>query len=70
MNEQFNYVTADLDEGPIIEQETVRVSHADWPQDLLETGRAVEAAVLSRAVKWHSEQCVFMAGNRTVVFDR
>ena len=65
-----HYVTADLDEGPIIEQETVRVSHADRSEDLVETGRAVEAAVLSRAVKWHSEQRVLMAGNRTVVFDR
>jgi formyltetrahydrofolate deformylase len=65
-----HYVTADLDEGPIIEQETVRVSHADSAADLVETGRAVEASVLCRAVKWHAEHRVLMADKRTVVFDR
>jgi formyltetrahydrofolate deformylase len=65
-----HYVTADLDEGPIIEQETVRVSHADSPAALVETGRAVEASVLCRAVKWHAENRVLPAGSRTVVFDR
>jgi formyltetrahydrofolate deformylase len=63
-----HYVTADLDEGPIIEQETTRISHADSPKDLMEAGRDVECAVLARAVRWHLEHRVVVHGPRTVVF--
>ena len=62
-----HYVTADLDEGPIIEQETVRVSHALSPDDFVRIGRDVESAVLSRAVRWHAEHRVLLDGQRTVV---
>jgi formyltetrahydrofolate deformylase len=63
-----HYVTADLDEGPIIEQDVVRVDHA-WTQDALVTaGRDVEAQVLARAVGWHSQSRVMLNGHRTVVF--
>ncbi len=65
-----HYVTADLDEGPIIEQSVVRVSHAQEPQELSELGRDIEATVLNRAVKWHAEKRVALNGNKTVVFDR
>lgn len=63
-----HYVTADLDEGPIIEQETERVSHALSPDDLVATGRDIEARVLARAVKLHLEGRVMLNGSRTVVF--
>ncbi|MBO0906011.1 formyltetrahydrofolate deformylase [Jiella sonneratiae] len=63
-----HYVTADLDEGPIIEQETERVSHALSPDDLVATGRDIEARVLARAVKLHLEGRVMLNGTRTVVF--
>ncbi|MFI7226416.1 formyltetrahydrofolate deformylase [Nonomuraea angiospora] len=63
-----HYVTADLDEGPIIEQDVARVDHELDPEDLVAAGRDVEAQVLARAVKWHSEQRVLLNGNRTVVF--
>lgn len=62
-----HYVTTDLDEGPIIEQDVRRVSHATTAQDMIEIGREVEASVLSRAVKWHVEHRVFMNEGRTVV---
>jgi len=62
-----HYVTADLDEGPIIEQDVCRVSHATTAEDMIEIGREVEASVLSRAVKWHAEHRIFMNGARTVV---
>ncbi len=65
-----HYVTADLDEGPIIEQSIVRVSHAQPPEELVELGRDIEAAVLNRAVKWHAEKRVALNGNKTVVFAR
>ena len=65
-----HYVTADLDEGPIIEQEVERVSHADAPEELVEIGRDIEAVVLSRAVRWHAEHRVLLNGDRTVVFTR
>lgn len=64
-----HYVTTDLDEGPIIEQETRRVSHARTPEDLVLIGQEVEATVLSRAVRWHIEQRVILNGARTIVFD-
>jgi formyltetrahydrofolate deformylase len=63
-----HYVTADLDEGPIIEQDVARVDHASTLEDCVNTGRDVECAVLARAVKWHVEHRVLVNGNRTVVF--
>jgi formyltetrahydrofolate deformylase len=63
-----HYVTADLDEGPIIEQEVERVSHGVTPEQLVGVGRDVECQVLARAVKWHSERRVLINGSRTVVF--
>jgi formyltetrahydrofolate deformylase len=63
-----HYVTADLDEGPIIEQDVVRVSHTDTTTDLQRRGADVERLVLARAVKWHSEDRVVRVGNQTVVF--
>ncbi|MEV6394561.1 formyltetrahydrofolate deformylase [Streptomyces sp. NPDC051907] len=63
-----HYVTSDLDEGPIIEQDVVRVSHAQTPDELVAMGRDVEAQVLARAVAWHSQSRVMARGNRTVVF--
>lgn len=64
-----HYVTADLDEGPIIHQETIRVNHAHGPQRLVAIGRDVECSVLSRAVALHAEQRVLLNGHKTVVFD-
>lgn len=63
-----HYVTADLDEGPIIEQETQRVTHAMAPDDFVAIGRDIEAIVLSRAVKLHVEQRVMVNGKKTVIF--
>ena len=63
-----HYVTQDLDEGPIIEQDVVRVTHGDTAADLARRGADVERAVLSRAVLWHSEDRVIRDGNRTIVF--
>ena len=63
-----HYVTEDLDEGPIIEQDVVRVSHGDTVADLQRRGADVERAVLSRAVQWHSEDRVIRDGNHTIVF--
>jgi formyltetrahydrofolate deformylase len=63
-----HYVTADLDEGPIIEQDVVRVDHALSPAELAATGRDIEAAVLARAVRWHTEHRILLNGRRTVVF--
>ena len=63
-----HYVTADLDEGPIIEQDVIRVDHNHDQDQLVAAGRDVEAAVLSRAVRWHSESRVRLDGHRTVVF--
>ena len=63
-----HYVTADLDEGPIIEQDVARVDHTDAVEDLTAVGRDTESQVLARAVKWHSEHRVLLNGHRTVVF--
>ncbi|HEX4834190.1 MAG TPA: formyltetrahydrofolate deformylase [Trebonia sp.] len=63
-----HYVTPDLDEGPIIEQDVLRVDHRYSPGRLVEAGRDVEAQVLARAVTWHAERRVLLNGNRTVVF--
>jgi formyltetrahydrofolate deformylase len=64
-----HYATLDLDEGPIIEQDVVRVSHRDTPTDLVRKGRDVERTVLSRAVAWHLDGRVLVYDNKTVVFD-
>jgi formyltetrahydrofolate deformylase len=61
-------VTADLDEGPIIEQDVIRVDHRMTPEDLVRAGEECEARVLSRALRWHCESRVFLNGDRTVVF--
>ena len=63
-----HYVTEDLDEGPIIEQDVVRVTHADSAADLQRRGADVERAVLCRAVLWHAEDRVIRNGNHTIVF--
>ncbi len=63
-----HYVTENLDEGPIIEQDVVRVTHAESVADLQRRGADVERIVLSRAVKWHSEDRVIRNGNHTIVF--
>ena len=64
-----HYVTEDLDEGPIIEQDVTRVSHRHGPGDLIEKGRDLEKLVLSRAVRRHLQNRVLDYGNKTVVFD-
>jgi formyltetrahydrofolate deformylase len=64
-----HYVTAGLDEGPIIEQDVARVDHACAPEDFAAVGRDVESVVLARAVRWHVEHRVLMNGHKTVVFD-
>lgn len=63
-----HYVTKDLDEGPIIEQEVVHVSHRDNVSDFIRKGKDLEKLVLSRAVRWHLDHRVLVYGNRTVVF--
>ena len=63
-----HYVTGDLDEGPIIEQDVMRVDHGYDQDQLVSAGRDVEAQVLSRAVRWHSQSRVLLNGSRTVVF--
>ncbi|MDO4723817.1 MAG: formyltetrahydrofolate deformylase [Comamonadaceae bacterium] len=63
-----HYVTADLDEGPIIEQDVARASHTDTVEDLTARGRDTESQVLARAVKWHSEHRILLNGHKTVVF--
>src|SRR5690606_18814075 len=63
-----HYVTANLDEGPIIEQDIIRVSHAQSPADYVSLGRDVESQVLSRALHAHIHRRVFINGNKTVVF--
>ncbi len=63
-----HYATASLDEGPIIEQDVERVSHADAVDDLVGLGQDVERRVLARAVRWHAEHRVLLDGHRTVVF--
>jgi len=65
-----HFVTSDLDEGPIIEQDVVRVSHARSPKDLASLGRDIERSVLARAVKLVAEDRVALVGNRTVVFSQ
>jgi formyltetrahydrofolate deformylase len=63
-----HYVTADLDEGPIIEQDVERISHSDTPEDLIRKGRDIERRVLARAIGFHLDGRVLRNGPRTVVF--
>lgn len=63
-----HFVTADLDEGPIIEQDVERISHRDAPKDLVRKGRDIERRVLARAVRWVLEDRVLLNGQKTVVF--
>jgi formyltetrahydrofolate deformylase len=63
-----HFVTADLDEGPIIEQDVAHVSHSAAPEDLIALGRDIERRVLSKAVKLFAEDRIFVTGNRTVIF--
>jgi formyltetrahydrofolate deformylase len=65
-----HFVTADLDDGPIIEQDVVRVSHARIPSELISLGRDIERSVLARAVKLVAEDRVALVGNRTVIFSQ
>jgi formyltetrahydrofolate deformylase len=64
-----HYVTPGLDDGPIIEQDVVRISHRDQVEDLIKKGRDLERMVLSRALSWHLEHRILCYGNKTVVFD-
>ena len=63
-----HYVTAELDEGPIIEQDVERIAHHDTPEDLVRKGRDIERRVLSRAIAWHLDNRVLLNGDKTVVF--
>jgi formyltetrahydrofolate deformylase len=64
-----HYVTDELDEGPIIEQDVIRVSHRDQLDDLVQKGRDLEKTVLSRAVRWHIEHRILVYSKKTVIFD-
>lgn len=64
-----HYVTGDLDEGHIIEQDVQRVSHRDSPEDLTRKGNDIESSVLSRAVRWHAEKRILINGTKTIVFN-
>ncbi len=68
MGATAHYVTSDLDEGPIIEQDVERISHQDSPEDLVRKGRDIERRVLARALAWHVQDRVLLNGSRTVVF--
>ena len=63
-----HYVTRDLDEGPIIDQDVERISHRDAPDDLVRKGRDIERRVLARAIRYHLEDRVILNGRKTVVF--
>jgi formyltetrahydrofolate deformylase len=63
-----HYVTADLDEGPIIEQDVERISHQDSPENLTRKGKDIEQRVLARAISWHLAGRVIVNGQKTVVF--
>jgi formyltetrahydrofolate deformylase len=63
-----HYVTPDLDEGPIIEQEVARVDHAQGPAELMAVGRDMECLALARAVRWHAEHRVLLNGGKTIIF--
>jgi len=63
-----HYVTQDLDEGPIIDQDVERISHRDTPDDLVRKGRDIERRVLARAIRYHLDDRVILNGRKTVVF--
>lgn len=63
-----HYVTAELDEGPIIEQDTRRIDHGDTVEELRRVGRDVERTVLARGLRWHLEDRILLNGHKTVVF--
>ena len=63
-----HYVTAELDEGPVIEQEVARVEHNASPAQLVALGRDTERVALARAVRWHAEHRILLHGRRTVIF--
>ena len=63
-----HYVTADLDAGPIVEQDVIRVNHDDTVSDMVRRGRDIERLVLARGLRWHLEDRVLVHGNKTVVF--
>jgi formyltetrahydrofolate deformylase len=63
-----HYVTRDLDEGPIIDQDVERISHRDTPEDLVRKGRDIERRVLARAIRYHLNDRVILNGRKTVVF--
>lgn len=64
-----HFVTEDLDEGPIIEQDVAHVSHSATPEDLISIGRDIERRVLAKAVRMYAEDRIFLLGNRTVIFN-
>lgn len=64
-----HYVTQELDAGPIIDQDVIRVSHRDLPEDMVRLGRDVEKMVLSRGLRWHLQDRILVHGNKTVVFN-
>ena len=64
-----HYVTQELDAGPIIDQDVIRVSHRDLPEEMVRLGRDVEKTVLSRGLRWHLEDRILVHGNKTVVFN-
>ncbi len=68
MGQQSHYVTNDLDEGPIIEQDVERVDHRDYVIDLKKIRRQIERRVLVKAVKWHLENRIIVENNKTIVF--
>ena len=69
MGATSHYVTEVLDEGPIIEQDIIRVTHRDTLDGLVQKGRDLEKVVLSRAVRWHVENRILLYGNKTAVFE-
>ncbi|MGB0662874.1 MAG: formyltetrahydrofolate deformylase [Pontibacterium sp.] len=64
-----HYVTEDLDAGPIIDQDVIRISHQDLPEDMVRLGRDVEKTVLARGLRWHLQDRILVCGNKTVVFN-
>jgi formyltetrahydrofolate deformylase len=64
-----HFVTSDLDEGPIIEQDVAHVTHASTPEQLISIGRDIERRVLAKAVRLFAEDKIFIVGNRTIVFN-
>ena len=67
--QQMGYATAVLDDGPIIQQDVVRVTHRHGVEDLVRKGRDLEKLVLAQALRWHLENRILVYGNKTVVFD-